>query len=99
MRTTELSADVVVRQVPGGIALLDVGQTYNLRRNVCAPGLALAVLKVRTLFRWAGPTYSACLGKYHYRHFRICIPAGQSTAGPKLTTVMIGGCAPAGAPG
>lgn len=87
------SAQVVVKQVEGGIAVLAAGGSYRMGSHLCSPGFRFVFsVNGRPRLAWDAPPVDNCLTGYAPPNRLVCLSSSDVKAGPAPGADLIGGC-------
>lgn len=76
------SAEVIVRQVKGGIAVLAAGGSYTMSNRLCVPGFSFVFNENgKERLKWAVPAWSDCLRRYASGDHLVCLSSAHVPVG------------------
>jgi hypothetical protein len=91
--TDGYSAEVIVKQAKGGIAVLAVEGAFNKRSHLCTPGLTFALNENESArLTWTMPTQPGCVKKYTSSDYLVCLSSSRIPAGAMPKGDLIAGC-------
>jgi hypothetical protein len=89
----DYSAELIVRQVPGGIAVLAAGYTLNRSQGLWNPALTITFhLRGDRLYHWALPVWPHYTTDYASGYRRVCIPRPSADLGGAIREYVDAGC-------
>jgi hypothetical protein len=93
------SAEVILKQVPGGVAILAVGGSYHTRLKLCRPEFTFQFsVNGHKRLKWAAPAGSGCDSSNASGYRAVCMadshhPHGATAMSRRVPrTVLIAGC-------
>jgi hypothetical protein len=97
--TRGYSAELLLKQVPGGVAILAVGGSYHMKHKLCQPELTF-IWRVRGHKRleWGAPAGTGCVFGNASGYRTVCMadsrhPHGATAMGRRVPkTDLIAGC-------
>ena len=97
--TGRFSAEVILKQVPGGVAILAVGGSYHTRLKLCRPEFTFQFsVSGHKRVRWTAPARSGCVSRNASGYRAVCMadsghPHGATALSRRIPrTVLIAGC-------
>ena len=91
--TDGYTAEVIVRQAKGGIAVLAVAGAFSKRRHLCAPELSFVLNESDSgSLKWTMPTQAGCISSYASSDYLVCLSAADVPAGAMPEGDRVSGC-------
>lgn len=91
--TEGYSAEVIVKQAKGGIAVLAVQGSFDKHGHLCAPGLAFALNENDSgSLKWTMPAQPGCVKKYTSSDYLVCLSATGIPGEAMPKGDLIAGC-------
>ncbi|HUZ23084.1 MAG TPA: hypothetical protein VMV07_04900 [Streptosporangiaceae bacterium] len=87
------TAEVIVKQAKGGIAVVAVKGAFHRRRQLCAPGLTFALNENDSgRLKWTMPPQPGCAKNYISSEYLVCLSSSRIPAGAMPKGDSIAGC-------